>query len=154
MNIFFVGRWSMVSTCLYKRSTMPFGSGRWYRPVKEEAFRVSGSDPDARDKGDARKMHRGQLPISHPFEVEEFHCFACTEFIGSVVTDLDDVTGFISTEEDRLRLGEVVEEEIRISLFGESSVHLVVGKFLDDGLFFGARESRTLPKSAAGILAI
>ena len=41
---------SIVSTCLYKRSTMLFGSGRWYRPVKEEAFRVSGSDPDARDK--------------------------------------------------------------------------------------------------------
>ena len=109
---------------------MPFGSGRWYRPVKEESFRVSGSDPDARDKEDARKGHGGhnaQLPISHPFEVEEFHCFACTEFIGSVVTDLYDVTGFVSTEENRLRLGEVIEEEIRISLFGESSVHLVVG---------------------------
>ena len=86
---------------------MPFGSGRWYRPVKEEAFRVSGSDPDARDKEDARKGHGGhnaQLPISHPFEVEEFHCFACTEFIGSVVTYLYDVTGFVSTEKDRLRL--------------------------------------------------
>ena len=83
---------------------MPFGSGRWYRPVKEEAFRVSGSDPDARDKGDARKMNNAQLPIANPFEVEEFHCLACAELVGAFVTDLDDVAGFISTEEDRLRL--------------------------------------------------
>ena len=55
----------MVSTGLYKRSAMPFGSGRWYRPVKEEAFRVSGSDPDARDKGDARKGHGGRTSIKH-----------------------------------------------------------------------------------------
>ena len=88
--------------------------------------RWSGSDPDARDKEDARKMHRGQLPIAHPFEVEEFHCFACAEFIGSVVADLDYVAGFISSKEDRLRLGEVVEEEIRISLFSHRAIHLVL----------------------------
>ena len=55
-------------------------------------------------RNDARKVDRGQLPIADKFEVEEFHCLACTEFIGSVVTDLYDVTGFIPTNEDRLRL--------------------------------------------------
>ena len=83
---------------------MPFGSGRWYRPVTEETFRVSRSDPDARDKGDALKMNNAQLPIANPFEVEEFHCLACAELVGSVVTYLYDVAGFISTEEDRLGL--------------------------------------------------
>ena len=88
---------------------MPFGSGRWYRPVKEETFRVSRSDPDARDKEGGgsgrqpRKVDSG-LPISHPFKVEEIHCFACAELVGSVVTYLYDVAGFISTEEDRLGL--------------------------------------------------
>ena len=81
--------------------------------------RWSGSDPDARDKGgtgsrnDARKMHRG-LPIAHPFEVEQIHGGTSTEFVGSVVTDLDDVTGFVSTEEDRLRLGKVLHKEIGV----------------------------------------
>ena len=44
------------------------------------------------------------LPISNPFEVKEIHCLACAEFVGTIVADLDDVTGFVSTEEDRLRL--------------------------------------------------
>ena len=56
-----------------------------------------------------RKEQRGcaknaQLPITNPFEVEEIHGLACAELVGAVVTDLDDVAGFVSTEEVRLRL--------------------------------------------------
>ena len=74
---------------------MPFGSGRWYRPVKEEAFRVSGSDPDARDKGGGgsgrqpRKVDSG-LPISHPFKVELLHFFLGADEEATVVAHLDE----------------------------------------------------------------
>ena len=39
-----------------------------------------------------------RLPITDPFEAEELHGGTSAEFVGAVITDLDDVAAFVATE--------------------------------------------------------
>ena len=74
------------------------------------------------------------LPIADPFESEEFHRGACAEFVCTVVADLYDVATFVSSQEDGLRFGEVLHEEIGVWPWDELWMHALFHSFYNGAL--------------------